>query len=400
MSTPFELYIGYRYLNAKYRESFISLITFLSVAGVMVGVMTLIVVIAVMSGTESHLRTLLLKDQPHIMLTRHGTLFSNYREIMKRVKEFDGVESASPYIYAQVMLRSKKGMTGAILKGLEAGAPGFPVKGFKTMKKTGGEQAPGIVLGKEVAEKLQVKEGDQVVYMVFSKARGLSVRLPAMKRFKVAGVFESGLYKSFTCVRLEDAQKILKMGDAVTGLEIRVREIFNAGKIVEKINRDFGYTYWANDWTMSNQNLFRALKLQKTVMFIILTLIVIVAGFCITGTLTMTVIEKTKDIAILKAMGVTDASIKIIFVFKGMTIGFIGTVLGICYGFVICVLLKHYKFIDLPESVYYFTKLPVKLEIPDVALISASALAICFIATLYPAHRASKLDPVEAIRNS
>lgn len=408
----FELFMGYRYLNSKFREAFISLITLLSILGVMVGVMTLIVVIAVMSGTEAHLKTLFLEDQPHILLLKPGGAFSNYQDIGKQVGSIPGVKTVSPYVYSQMMLRSTSGMTGAILKGLLPGTPGFELEGaaMAEFEKTysdaenGSGGIPGIAVGKGLAEKLNVRAGDQVLYMAFSKEKSyMSGRLPAMRRFKIVNVFESGMHeydKSFAFIHLKNAQEILKMSDTVTGLEIRVAEIFNSWEISRRIGEELGYQYWARDWTRSHQNLFRALKLQKTVMFIILTLIILVAGFCITGTLIMTVIEKTKDIAILKAMGVTDASIRFIFVFKGMVIGVIGTVLGICFGFVVCALLERYQFVDLPQDVYYFSKLPVKLEAFDVMTIAISALAICFLATLYPARQASKLDPVEAIRNS
>jgi lipoprotein-releasing system permease protein len=198
---------------------------------------------------------------------------------------------------------------------------------------------------------------------------------------------------------MEDAQKILRMGNAVTGIEVRVDDIYNAGKIAEKIVNDLGFPYRTRDWMQMNKNLFSALKLEKTVMFIILTLIVLVAALNIASSLIMMVMEKTRDIAILKAMGATDRSIRKIFVFKGMIIGLVGTSLGVCAGYILCKLLEKYKFIDLPGDVYYITTLPVRLVAFDVLLIASAALLICFLATLYPAHQASKLNPVEAFRH-
>ncbi len=222
-----------------------------------------------------------------------------------------------------------------------------------------------------------------------------------MKPFQVTGFFESGMYEydgSLAYIHLSDAQKILRMDDSISGIELRVKDIYHAKKIADRIIEGLGFPFWARDWMQMNQNFFSALKLEKTVMFIILTLIILVAAFNIASTLIMMVMEKTKDIAILKAMGATDKSIKRIFVIKGMAIGSIGTILGVCLGFILCALLKHYKFIELPGDVYYITTLPVKLEAIDVFFIASAAMAICFLATLYPARQASKLDPVEAIR--
>lgn len=222
-----------------------------------------------------------------------------------------------------------------------------------------------------------------------------------MKRFEVVGLFESGMYEydgSLAYINLTDAQKLLHMEGAVTGIEVRVDDIYEARNISKKIVSKLGFPYWARDWMRMNQNLFSALKLEKTVMFIILALIVLVAAFNIASTLIMMVMGKTKDIAILKAMGAMDSSIRKIFIFKGMIIGAVGTTLGVCLGFTICKLLEKYKFIQLPGDVYYISTLPVRLEALDVFMIASAAMIICFLATLYPASQASKLNPIEAIR--
>jgi len=225
--------------------------------------------------------------------------------------------------------------------------------------------------------------------------------VPVMRRFRVAGIFESGFYEydqTLAYIHLQEAQQLLRMGDAVTGVGIRVKDIYKADQVAEKVVATLGFPYWARDWMQMNKNLFSALKLEKKAMFIILTLIVLVAAFNIASTLIMMVMQKTKDIAILKAMGATDQSIRKIFIFKGMVIGCVGTLTGLCLGFLGCFFLKRYKFIELPGDVYYFTTLPVKLEFLDVFLIASAAMLICFLATLYPARQASKLNPVEAIR--
>mmetsp|Transcript_21517 Transcript_21517/g.9970 ORF Transcript_21517/g.9970 Transcript_21517/m.9970 type:complete len:212 (+) Transcript_21517:20-655(+) len=203
---------------------------------------------------------------------------------------------------------------------------------------------------------------------------------------------------SIAYMELKEAQKILSIGDIITGVAIKVKDIYKASEITKKIVLKLGFPFWATDWIHRNKNLFSALKLEKTVMFIILILIVLVAAFNIASTLIMMVMEKTKDIAILKAMGSTDKSIKKIFVLKGMMIGGIGTLIGVCSGVSLCLLLTRYKFIELPKEVYHIDTLPVQLEFFDVFLIALASMVICLLATLYPARKASKLNPVEAIR--
>ncbi|MBW2606333.1 MAG: lipoprotein-releasing ABC transporter permease subunit [Deltaproteobacteria bacterium] len=407
----FEYFIGRRYLRAKRQQAFISLITILSTTGIAVGVMALIVVIAVMSGFESDLKSRILGGQSHIVLMRHGGPFTEYRKILKDVEKIDGVESATPVIYTQVMLRTSSRVSGAVLRGIDPESAGRVIKtldkvSFHNPKAGMGESTdnnvPGIVLGKELANNLGVSKGD-TIYLISPRGMISPIgHLPAMKRFKLTGFFESGMYDydgSFAYINIEQAQKILRMGNSVTGIEIRVDNMYKAREIAQKIVSDLGFPFWARDWMQMNQNLFTALKLEKTVMFIILTLIVLVAAFNIASTLIMMVMEKTRDIAILKAMGATDKSIKKIFVFKGMVIGTVGTTLGVILGFVLCTILKHYKIAELTGDIYYFTtKLPVRLEFFDVFIIVSAALVICFLATIYPARQASRLDPVEAIR--
>ena len=407
----FEYFIGGRYLRAKHKQAFLSLITMLSIAGVTVGVMALIVVIAVMAGFEADLKHRILGVESHVVLMRHGSPFSDYRGIFEQVINTGGVEAATPFIYSQCMLRSTSGMSGAVMRGIDPDSAGRVIKildsldllNLKQMNKIENSTVsePGIILGSELARNLGVGTGDAVYMMSFRGMISPIGHLPAMKRFKVAGLFESGMYeydKSLAYIHLNEAQKILRMGDSVTGIEVRVNDVYDASNIAEAIVADLGFPYWAKDWMRMNRNLFSALKLEKKVMFIILALIVLVAAFNIASTLIMMVMGKTRDIAILKAMGATDSSIRKIFIFKGMIIGFVGTTLGVCLGFILCKLLEKYKFIDLPGDVYYISTLPVRLESLDVFLIAAASMMICFIATLYPAHQASRLNPVEAIR--
>jgi lipoprotein-releasing system permease protein len=302
-------------------------------------------------------------------------------------------------------------LSGAVLRGIDPDMEKRTEKKFDPglLRKTadmGQEKDPfhavsGMILGKQLARNLGVRQGD-VVYLISDRGMISPIgHIPAMRRFKVVGLFESGMYEydgSLVYIPLVEAQKILRMKDAVNGIEVQVNDIYNAKKIAEKIVNKLGNPYWTKSWEQMNQNLFSALKLEKTVMFIILTLIVLVAAFNIASTLIMMVMEKTKDIGILKAMGATNKSIRKIFILNGIIIGSLGTFLGVCLGFLLCVLLQHYQFIELPADIYYITTLPVNLQIMDVVGIAFAAVVICYLSTLYPARQASKLNPVEAVR--
>jgi lipoprotein-releasing system permease protein len=408
----FETFIGRRYLRAKQKQAFISLITILSVAGVAVGVMALIVVIAVMTGFEADLKTRILGGQPQAMIMRHGGEFTQYREMLQKVEKVPGVEAATPFIYAQIMLRSKTAASGAVLRGIDPVSAGRVMKTLQEINlpsSVGSDSSqrsstatPGIVLGRELAKNLAVDKGD-VIYLISPRGMISPIgHVPTMRRFNVTGFFESGMYdydQTFAYINIRDAQKIMRLGDSVTGLDIRVTELYAARKIAKSISDNLGFPYYARDWMQMNRNLFKALKLERRVMFIILTLIILVAAFNIASSLIMMVMGKTRDIAILKAMGATERSVKKIFILNGMVIGALGTLIGLGLGLVICTVLKHYNIHELAGDIYYFTtRLPVRLEFFDVASIIAAALLICFLATLYPARQAAKLNPVEAIR--
>jgi len=399
----FEFFIGRRYLRAKQKQAFIALITYLSIAGVAVGVMALIVVIAVMAGFEADLKTRILGGQANVILMRYSGPFEEYAEVMRRVEAVPGVAACTPFIYSQVMLRSVANTTGAVLRGIDPATIGGVLKTLaNVMVPEAGAGIPGIVLGRELAKNLGVVQGEMVHLISPRGMLAPTGHVPAMKAFRVSGYFESGMYEfdqTFAYIHLHDAQRLLRMGDAVTGIEVRVHDIYEARAVADRIVSQLGSAYYARDWMQMNRNLFKALKLERRVMFIILTLIVLVAAFNIASSLIMMVMGKTKDIAILKAMGATDRSIRKIFVFNGMVIGTIGTGLGLLLGVVLCSLLRRYNIHELTGDIYYFTtQLPVKMEVLDVVCIVAAALVICFFATLYPARQAAKLNPVEAIR--
>ncbi len=410
----YELFIGLRYLKAKRKQTFVSLITLISIAGVTVGVTALIVVIAVMNGFKEDLRDKILGVTSHVVISRFDGNISKYQEVRAKVEEVSGVNAATPFIYTQVMISSRKAISGAVLRGIEPKTASKVINLPKNLragsleeleaenKPEGMRSTPGIILGNELARNIGASRGEPVT--VISPLGRLTPlgRVPRSQTFRVAGIFDSGMYEydsTIAYVSLWAAQRFLGIGDRVTGIEVRVDDIYEADRVARAIGKALdGYPYWSRDWMRMNKNLFSALKLEKIVMFIILTLIILVAAFNIVGTLIMVVVEKTRDIAILKSMGATRRSIMKIFLIEGAVIGLVGTLLGLLGGYTLCTLLATYKFIELPSDVYYISTLPVQMNPLDVALIALAAIVITLAASVYPAWQASRFDPAEAIR--
>ena len=408
----FVTFVSGRYLITRQKQAFISLITALSVAGVAVGVMALIVVIAVMAGFEVDLKSRIMGIRPHLVITKKQGAFTEFDQISQKIRLIEEVATITAFVTTQVVLRTETRATGAVLKGIEgdqrkSGIAGVDTSLFEPSDVerdflTKGKHLPKMILGKALAGNLGVTRGD-TVYMI--SPRGMlspAGHMPAMARFQIVDLFESGMYEfdgTLSFVQLRQAQRILRIPKAIGGLEIRLTNMELAKKVSNEIQRIIGNDFAIEDWKMINRNLFSALRLEKTVMFIILTLIVLVATFNIAGSLVMMVMNKQKDIAILKTIGATSIDIARIFIIKGLSIGLVGTIIGTIAGLGLCTLLKKYAFIKLPADVYYITTLPVNLKVTDVLVISFCALLICFIATLYPALQATNVDPVEAIRN-
>jgi lipoprotein-releasing system permease protein len=403
----FELFIAGRYLKAKRKEGFISLITFLSIAGVSLGVMALVVVIAVMSGAETDFRKRILGLEPHILVMNYTGKFDTYSKILNDLNQNEQVKGASPILFAQAMIRSTHSFSGVMIRGIDPETGFSLVKGFSSeqLKKSFNEKKqntnlPGIILGQTLASSIGVIKGDKVILMSPNGFISPMGHLPSMKRFIVAATFDSGMYEydsSMAYVHLKEAQQLSNSKNQISAIGIWIDDVFKAKSVKESLTALLKSPFYLRDWMDINKSLFSALKLEKTAMFIILTLIILVAAFNIASALIMMVMEKTKDIAVLKAMGATNRTIRKIFIIQGMIIGFLGTFLGTLSGIVICFILKKYDFIQLPDA-YPFSTLPVQLEYLDVLMISISAIIICFFSTLYPSYKASKMDPVEAIR--
>jgi lipoprotein-releasing system permease protein len=409
VALPVEYFIGLKYLRANRKQTFISIITAISVAGVAVGVMALIIVLAVMNGFEKELKDRILGATAHIHVTNLEGSISDPFALAQRVGTMDGITAASPYIFSQVMISSGTASTGAILRGVDVATVGKVTRLPQEIRKGKIEDLDrkttnglhGMILGKELAANLGVSPGDIVEVLVPGGNITPMGAFPGVATFRVAGFSESGMYEydsSFAYVSLKEAGRIMGMEGRATGIEVKVGDIYQAGRIASRLRVELGYPYWAKDWMQSNRNLFSALKLEKVVMFIILVLIVMVAAFNIISTLIMVVMDKTKDIAVLMTLGATRRMIRKIFALEGLLIGVAGTFAGTVLGVLLCYLLRRYQFIRLPSDVYYISTLPVDLSPAILLLVGSCSIVICFLATLYPSRQASLVDPAEAIR--
>jgi lipoprotein-releasing system permease protein len=416
-----ELFVGLRYLRSRRWPFALSLISTISLVGVMIGVATLIIVLAVMSGLEDELRQKILGFNPHVTVVSYGGPITEWREKVASIAEVPGVAAVSPVVYGQAMLGLGRSVSGVVVRGIDpAGAAsvidvgrhlksgsladlGRPHRVARPPDEGGGTvELGGILIGEELARQLGVAEGDAVSLISPLGKPSPAGMIPRVKRFVVSGVFDSGMFEYDTTLvymALADAQQFFDLDDGVAGIEVRAQNLYDARALARAIERALGgFPFRARDWMEVNRNLFSALRLEKVVYGIVLCLIVVVAAFNILATLTMVVKEKRRDIAILKSMGAANAAIGRVFVLKGAVIGVAGTVLGNVLGLAGCWLLAHYRFIELPEDVFLVTTLPVRLDPVSVVLVSVVSIGICIVAALSPARRAARLVPVEVIR--
>ena len=414
----YEFLIGLRYLRAKRKQTFISWITIISALGLIIGVMTLNIVLAVYTGFEEDLRDRILGFNPQLVVLSFSGSIADHASVTERIEQVPDVIAAAPFIYAQAMLAAHQNVTGVVVRGVGPASerivnlqPHLTVGTVKELATThlvspeapdgSTVSLPALILGKDVATQLGVHVGEAVNVLSPAASSTAVGMVPRVKRFVVVGLFDSGMSEydsSLVYMDLASAQEFFELKDAVTGIEVRTRDVYGATDVARRVATTLGFPYRVRDWMELNHNLFAALKLGKTVYFIVLLLIVLVAAFNIVSALIMVVMEKRKDIAILKSMGATRGSIRRIFLAKGMIIGGIGTVIGSVAAYAACVLLQHYRFIELPRDVYGIDTLQVRIYPEYFVGVAAAALLICLLATIYPARHAARLTPVDVIR--
>ena len=406
---PFELFLALRYLRAKGQRASLSLFVWIGIGGVFLGVSALIVVLATMTGFQEGIKEKIIAANPHILLMEAGGRgIEGWPELTKKVAPVGGVHSATPFVLQQALFTSPGGgATGGLLRGLDLASK--PVREHLVAQVRAGsldplvrgDGDPAILLGRELARTLGVVPGDQVTVISPQGAMTAVGLVPKMRRFRVAGFVEIGMYEydsTLALTTLALAQEFAGLGDRVTGIEVRLDDPWDAKAVGRRIAAVAGPRVWIRDWMEMNRNLFAALQLEKLALFVIVTIIVLVAGFAIIGHLVLLVSEKRKEVGILKAMGATSASVGSVFLVVGMLIGVVGTVTGSAFGLLLIWVQNTYKLIRFAGDVYQIDHLPMKLTGSDFALIVGATLAIAFLATLSPARRAASLDPVDVLR--
>lgn len=389
------LFVASRYFGVRRKEKFLSIISIISILGISVGVAALIVVLAVMSGFDNELRTRIIGTSSHIFIERDGGMAYPDTLVDKVLSENKNVVGYSPFISSQVILKHREMFNGVILTGIDEETEKHVtnIKQYLADNRSVVLGDEGMLAGSELADKLNLKIGDEISIV--------SAVSSAPSNFKIAGIFHTGLYTfdaNNIFISLKGAQKLLGFDEFVSGMALNISDELKADKVKKQIAAKLGMPYFVRSWVDLNENLFSALKLEKITMFIILTLIVIVACFNIASTLIVRVVEKTKDIGAMKAIGATNGDIRSIFKLEGLLIGITGTVLGVGSGMIISWLQKTYKIVKLPRDVYYIDALPVYINWHDPLVVAVSAVFLSWAATIYPSYKASQLDVVEALR--
>jgi len=400
--------------------------TFISITGITLGVAALIGTLGIMTGFKEDMQAKILGTRAHAIIQERGMPnMGGYEEVVQQAETVPGVLAAAPFIFKQVLLSSKSGVQGIVLRGIDPlreknvtelatnlkygkmsdlenppqnlQLDPQPEAGVK--KSTPTRLKPGIFLGKQLALQLGVFVGDSVnVVSPVGKITAMAMT-PKIRPFLVTGVFETGMYEydaNFAYIALREAQKFFNLGQTVSGVQLKVEDVFSANKVAERIQATLGPGFVARDWMALNRNLFSALKMEKSMMFFLLLFITVVAAFNIVGTLTMIVTEKQREIAILKTIGATPKAIMRIFMLNGVVIGLTGTIIGIPLGYTALWLIQTYYTFD--PTVYYISQIPVHVKLADVLLVSMAAILISFAATLYPSWQAARLQPVSALR--
>jgi len=408
----YELFIALRYLKSKRKTGFISLISYISIAGVVIGVAALIIVLSVMNGFESEVRSRFIGTDSHVNVRGfHHKPLENYRtEVIPAIEDIPHIVAKTPYIKGKGLILSGEENMGILIRGVDSETVdgvydvskniNFGRMEMGKVKGGDGKNYPGIVLGFHLADKLVVTLGDKVNLASFAGITRIG-QMPNMASCIVTGYFETGLYDfdaNMVYISNETAQKLFRMGDKVSGVGLKLDSYENANVVADEIRRRLGYPNTVETWFDLNPNLFAWMKIEKWGAFVILSLIIMVAAFNIVSTLIMVTMEKTKEIGILKSMGATSASIRKVFTFEGLFVGVAGTLIGSFLGYSICWAQMKYKFFALPMDVYIINWLPILMKWTDFVFIAVASILITYVASVYPAHKAAKLDPVTSIR--
>ena len=414
--TKLELQIAWRYLRSRRGSKLLSLISIIAIGGVLVGVSALIVIIGVMNGLQHDLREKILVGSPDIRVLSYGEdlKITDWPRVLDKVRKQPGVVTAAPFVLTEALMTAGHDYAGGVyVVGLQPAARGVPdvttirshaISGDFRFASTDGQHR-GVVLGKLLASRFNKWPGDSINLLSAGGAKMNPVTgglVPRVERFEVTGIVSTGMYEydnSYAFVALDKAQNLAGLGDGVTGIEVKTTDRWQASAVSAQLVGALGWPYRTVDWEEQNHSLFQALKLEKLGMGVILLLIVLVAAFNIVSTLTMVVADKTKEIGILKAMGMPAKSIRRIFFAQGLVIGVVGTVFGLLLGFGAALALDKYQFIKLDPQVYFIDHLPVSTQPADVVWIILASVAIAAIATVYPSVQASRLFPIEAIRH-
>ncbi len=405
----YEFRIGVRYLLSRKHNALLSLITVISMVGVALGVTALCVVLSVVSGFQEDFQKKILGNNAPLILFRTLGPIKEAPELISKIEVVPGVTAASPFLYSEVLLHSSSGRSaGVVVYGVDGKKIGSVTSLGRDMvtgqleSLAAAEKLPGIIVGKQLAERtLYLFPGDTIDIVSPSGELTPFGFGPKVRRFEVSGMFKSGLYEydsKSAYISLEEAQRFFDRRGEVSGIQINVADVPNARKTAEKIQAAVGDRYYIRHWMELNEDLFNAFKLEKTTFFIVLTMIVLVASFNIVGTLTLLVMTKGKEIAILKAMGATRTSVAKIFMVSGTLIGTFGMVVGLALGYLLSILLRDYVHFPLNADVYQLDQLPIRMHASEFAFVGMCALVISFLATLYPSLRAAGVDPAEGLR--
>jgi lipoprotein-releasing system permease protein len=394
-----ELFIARRYMRSRHRK-FLSLSTTIAIGGVFVGVAALLITLSMMNGFQNELRRRILGGTPHIIVRKYfNEPLQDQQHVLERISDYDFIVASAPFVYQKSVIKHKRLLDGVIIKGVDDKLEREITEIGQKMISGIFELEGGCVIGIELAHNLGVNVGDSVVIALpFGDQLGL---IPRAKKVELRGIFDFGYFDynaTLVYMQIEDVQSLFEMNGGISGVELKIDDIYKAPEYARRIEEDLGYPYRAQDWIESNRSVFAALRIEKIITFIVLVLIVIVAGFNIIGTLINMVKKKTKEIGIMRSYGFTAPKIMRIFIYHGTIIGIIGTALGLCFAFVACLLLDQYQ-VSLPGDIYFIETLPVEMEFTDFLVTAIAAILISFVATIYPAKRAAELTTVEALRN-